>query len=167
MQLQRVCKSAAVSLAVAFAAVAEAGAQPPSAPASAPAAEAPAAPRAAPRRDARQELEARRQFRTFLLALEAADLAHELKGESVTVLAPTDRAFARLPRDQMATLMLPENVDRLRALLRAHLIAGPPTAEQLARRAPRARAVEVSNGFVVPIGHVLKPLEPEPAAKER
>ncbi len=64
-------------------------------------------------------------FTTLLAAAEAAGLVETLKGEGpLTVFAPTDEAFAALPEGTVETLLLPENRDRLVAILTYHVIAG-------------------------------------------
>jgi uncharacterized surface protein with fasciclin (FAS1) repeats len=70
-------------------------------------------------------------FTTLATALQAAGLVETLKGEGpFTVFAPTDEAFAKLPDGVVADLLKPENVDRLRAVLTYHVVAGSvPAAE--------------------------------------
>lgn len=64
-------------------------------------------------------------FKTFLAAVEAADLASALQGsENWTVLAPTDDAFAGLPAGTVERLLKPENKEELTALLKNHMIPG-------------------------------------------
>ena len=58
-------------------------------------------------------------------ALTAAGLVDTLKGEGpFTVFAPTDDAFAALPEGTVATLLLPENKDKLISILTYHVVAG-------------------------------------------
>ena len=64
-------------------------------------------------------------FNTLAAALKAADLVDTLKGEGpFTVFAPTDDAFAALPEGTVATLLLPENKDKLISILTYHVVAG-------------------------------------------
>jgi uncharacterized surface protein with fasciclin (FAS1) repeats len=64
-------------------------------------------------------------FKTLAAALQAADLVEALKGDGpFTVFAPTDDAFAKLPEGTVATLLEPENRDRLTAILTYHVVAG-------------------------------------------
>ncbi len=64
-------------------------------------------------------------FKTLLAAATAADLAGVLAGEGpLTVLAPTDEAFAKLPAGTVETLLRPENRQQLVAILKNHVIAG-------------------------------------------
>lgn len=64
-------------------------------------------------------------FSTFLAAVQAADLANALKGDdSLTILAPTDEAFAKLPDGTRDRLLEPANKDELASLLKHHMIPG-------------------------------------------
>lgn len=64
-------------------------------------------------------------FKTLLTAVRAAGLEEALgqKGP-FTVFAPTDAAFAKLPRGTLATLLDPANRATLSAILRFHVVAG-------------------------------------------
>lgn len=64
-------------------------------------------------------------FQTLAAALEAADLIAALKGTGpFTVLAPTDKAFAKLPQGTVETLLRPENKQTLADILTFHVIRG-------------------------------------------
>src|SRR6056297_2963006 len=64
-------------------------------------------------------------FSTLVAAVQAADLVETLKGEGpFTVFAPTDDAFAALPEGTVESLLLPENVDQLVAILTYHVVPG-------------------------------------------
>ncbi len=64
-------------------------------------------------------------FGTLLAAVGAADLAGVLSGEGpFTVFAPTDEAFAKLPEGTVATLLKPENKQKLVDILKYHVVAG-------------------------------------------
>lgn len=68
------------------------------------------------------------QFKTLLAAAGAADLAGVLSGEGpLTVFAPTDEAFAKLPEGTVQELLKPENKAKLVAILKYHVIAGKVT----------------------------------------
>ena len=74
-------------------------------------------------------------FKTLLAAATAAELAGVLAGEGpLTVLAPTDDAFAKLPAGTVDSLLRPENREQLVAILKNHVFAG---------RVPLAKALEV------------------------
>ena len=71
-------------------------------------------------------------FETLTAALQAAGLVETLKGEGpFTVFAPTDEAFSRLPAGTVESLLKPENIDQLRAILTFHVVPGAVTAEQV------------------------------------
>ncbi|MGK0198445.1 MAG: putative surface protein with fasciclin (FAS1) repeats, partial [Yoonia sp.] len=62
-------------------------------------------------------------FKTLVAAVKAAGLAGTLSGEGpFTVFAPTDAAFAKLPKGTVEDLLKPENKDRLIAVLTYHVI---------------------------------------------
>lgn len=64
-------------------------------------------------------------FTTLLTAAEAAGLVDALKGDGpLTVFAPTDEAFAKLPEGTVASLLEPENKEQLAGILKLHVIAG-------------------------------------------
>ena len=64
-------------------------------------------------------------FKTLLAAAEAAGLVDALSADGpLTVFAPTDEAFAKLPRDTIANLLKPENKHQLIAILKYHVVAG-------------------------------------------
>jgi uncharacterized surface protein with fasciclin (FAS1) repeats len=64
-------------------------------------------------------------FKTLAAALKAAGLVDTLKGKGpFTVFAPTDEAFEKLPSGTVETLLIPENKDKLIAILTYHVVAG-------------------------------------------
>lgn len=66
--------------------------------------------------------------------LDAAQLDDELWGQGpITLLAPTDAAFAAMDVERLEALRDPANIDALRAFLRAHVIRGRLDAAQLAQ----------------------------------
>jgi uncharacterized surface protein with fasciclin (FAS1) repeats len=63
------------------------------------------------------------QFKTLLAAAKAAGLAEALGGKGpFTVFAPTDKAFAKLPKGAVESLLKKENRDKLAALLKYHVV---------------------------------------------
>jgi uncharacterized surface protein with fasciclin (FAS1) repeats len=65
------------------------------------------------------------KFKILLAAAQAAGLAETLKGEGpFTVFAPSDEAFAKLPKGTVESLLKPENKDKLAAILRYHVVPG-------------------------------------------
>ncbi len=64
-------------------------------------------------------------FTTFAKAIEAAGLQDALTAQGpMTIFAPTDAAFAKLPAADLEALMLPENKDKLVKILTHHVVAG-------------------------------------------
>jgi len=64
-------------------------------------------------------------FKTLLAAAKAAGLVEVLAGDKpLTVFAPTDEAFAKLPAGTVESLLKPENKDKLVAILKYHVVPG-------------------------------------------
>ncbi|MGE0583480.1 MAG: fasciclin domain-containing protein [Steroidobacteraceae bacterium] len=75
------------------------------------------------------------RFSTFAKAIDAAGLQGLLAGgNAVTVLAPTDDAFAKLPAGELENLLKPEHKADLEALLKRHLVTGSLTQYDLKRQ---------------------------------
>jgi uncharacterized surface protein with fasciclin (FAS1) repeats len=71
-------------------------------------------------------------FTTLVAAVGAADLVGALQGEGpLTVFAPSDAAFAKLPQGLVTALLLPENKAKLQELLLYHVVAGRVLAGDL------------------------------------
>jgi len=71
-------------------------------------------------------------FNTLAAALKAGGLIEALSGDGpFTVFAPTDEAFAKLPKETVATLLKPENQDQLKAILTYHVVAGRVPAKKV------------------------------------
>jgi uncharacterized surface protein with fasciclin (FAS1) repeats len=69
-------------------------------------------------------------FKTLAAALGAAGLVDTLKSKGpFTVFAPTDEAFAKLPKGTMEELLKPENKAKLTDILTYHVVAGNVEAE--------------------------------------
>lgn len=72
------------------------------------------------------------QFNTLIAAAKAAGLVPALTGHTkLTVFAPTDAAFAALPKGTVENLLKPENKDKLVALLKYHVVAGEVYAKDI------------------------------------
>ena len=64
-------------------------------------------------------------FKTLASLLGAADLVDALSGEGpFTVFAPTDAAFAKLPKETVAMVTKPENKALLQEILKFHVVSG-------------------------------------------
>ncbi len=73
-------------------------------------------------------------FKTLAAALKAAGLVDTLKGEGpFTVFAPTDEAFAKLPKGTVESLLLPENKEKLTAILTYHVVSGKVLASDVVK----------------------------------
>jgi len=71
-------------------------------------------------------------FETLVAAVTAAELVDTLNGEGpFTVFAPVDAAFAALPEGTVATLILPENKEKLQSILTYHVVAGQVLSSDL------------------------------------
>jgi uncharacterized surface protein with fasciclin (FAS1) repeats len=69
---------------------------------------------------------------TLVAAVKAAGLVETLEGMGpFTVFAPTNEAFAALPKGTVATLLKPENKSMLTADLTYHVLAGKMTTQDL------------------------------------
>ena len=72
---------------------------------------------------------------TLVAAVKAAGLVETLEGAGpFTVFAPTNEAFAALPKGTVETLLKPENKDQLTAVLTYHVVPGRYTAEDIGRQ---------------------------------
>lgn len=69
------------------------------------------------------------KFSTLLAAIETAGLTALLEGgKPLTIFAPTDEAFANLPKGTVESLLKPENAEKLRGILAYHAISGKVSA---------------------------------------
>jgi len=72
-------------------------------------------------------------FNTLVAAVQAAGLVDTLKGDGpYTVFAPTDEAFAALPAGTVESLLEPENLTQLQAILTYHVVPGKVMASDVA-----------------------------------
>jgi uncharacterized surface protein with fasciclin (FAS1) repeats len=73
-------------------------------------------------------------FKTLAAALTAAGLVDTLKGPGpFTVFAPTDEAFAKLPKGTLDDLLKPENKAKLAAILTYHVVSGKVAAADVVK----------------------------------
>jgi uncharacterized surface protein with fasciclin (FAS1) repeats len=87
-------------------------------------------------------------FKTFSNALRTAGMVDTLQGKGpFTLFAPTDAAFAKLPKGQLENLLKPENKDELVALLNYHVLAGRSSVADVGKM---ATAMTI-NGLSAPI----------------
>jgi uncharacterized surface protein with fasciclin (FAS1) repeats len=87
-------------------------------------------------------------FKTLLAAAKAAGLVDALSGnQDLTVFAPTDEAFAKLPKGTVEDLLKPENKDKLAGILKYHVVEGRVYSED----ALAAKAAKTLQGASVKI----------------
>ncbi|MDB4733671.1 fasciclin domain-containing protein [Planctomicrobium sp.] len=73
-------------------------------------------------------------FNTLVAAVKAAGLVETLKSEGpFTVFAPTDDAFAKLPKEAIAELLKPENKKQLQSILTYHVVPGKVLAADVVK----------------------------------
>ena len=71
---------------------------------------------------------------TLVAAITAAGLVETLQGEGpFTVFAPTNKAFDKLPKGTVETLLKPENKEKLQAVLTYHVVAGKVSSMDLVK----------------------------------
>ena len=71
-------------------------------------------------------------FSTLVTAVKAAGLAETLSGKGpFTLFAPTNAAFAALPKGTLETLLKPENRELLQKVLTYHVVSGDLKAKDL------------------------------------
>ncbi|MCY7277177.1 MAG: fasciclin domain-containing protein, partial [Phormidesmis sp. CAN_BIN44] len=82
-------------------------------------------------------------FSTLVAAVKAAGLIETLSGQTqLTVFAPTNKAFAALPKGTLEQLLKPENREALRKVLTYHIVAGALKSNAL--RSGQVKSVEGS-----------------------
>lgn len=87
-------------------------------------------------------------FNTLVAAVKAAGLVETLKGDGpFTVFAPTDEAFAKLPKETLRDLLKPENKKLLTSILTYHVVPGELKAEKVIRSASAKTVNGKSLGF--------------------
>ena len=71
---------------------------------------------------------------TLVAAVKAAGLVETLQSKGpFTVFAPTNEAFAKLPKGTVETLLKPENLKMLQTILTYHVVAGKMNASDIAK----------------------------------
>ncbi len=92
------------------------------------------------------------QFKTLLAAVKAAGLVDALKGKGpLTVFAPNDEAFAKVPKSVLEELLKPENRETLKAVLSYHVVQGKVLlgAQSLTTLEGRPLAIKTAGAFEV------------------
>ena len=81
-------------------------------------------------------------FNTLAKAIEIAGLQDALTAQGpVTIFAPTDEAFAKLPAGELEALLKPENKDKLVKLLTHHVVPGKALETEDMKRSRGATTV--------------------------
>lgn len=103
------------------------------------------------------------KFTTLIAALKAAGLTEALQGgDQLTVFAPTNEAFAKLPQDAVRDLLKPENKEILLKLLTYHVVSGTVLSTDLSSgevKSLEGGAIRVSvgsNGVMVNDANVVE-----------
>jgi uncharacterized surface protein with fasciclin (FAS1) repeats len=85
-------------------------------------------------------------FKTLVAAVQAAGLVDTLKGKGpYTVFAPTDAAFAKIPKADLDALL--KNKEKLSAVLLAHVVPGKVMSKDVA-----AGKVKSASGYELTVG---------------
>jgi uncharacterized surface protein with fasciclin (FAS1) repeats len=103
-------------------------------------------------------------FETLTAALTSAGLVEALSGEGpFTVFAPTDEAFAKLPKGTVESLLKPENKAELVRILSYHVVAGNMPAAKVVKKSgadtlagPRLAFVVSDEGVKVGDANVIQ-----------
>ena len=107
-------------------------------------------------------------FKTLLSLVKAAGLTDALTGAGpLTVFAPTDAAFAKVPKATVAMLSKPENKDKLAELLKYHILSGKVAAADVLKMkspsyvdslaGPKIKVTHTSEGVMVNQAKVVTP----------
>lgn len=88
------------------------------------------------------------RFSTLARLVEAQGLGELLTAPGpITLLAPTDEAFAALPAGKLDELLRPENKAAATALLNRHIVPGALGQDEIKRR----RSLNAQSGDVLPV----------------
>ena len=86
------------------------------------------------RKDIVEVASSSKDFTTLVALVKAAELVEALKGEGpLTVFAPSDRAFGKLPKGTVNSLLKPENKEKLAAILKLHVVSGKVLAGEVVK----------------------------------
>jgi uncharacterized surface protein with fasciclin (FAS1) repeats len=91
-------------------------------------------------------------FGTLVAAVKAAGLVDTLKGKGpFTVFAPTDEAFAKLPKGTVESLLKPENKKKLTSILTYHVLPGRYDAKRITGAKAKQYGVKSVQGSEVKV----------------
>jgi uncharacterized surface protein with fasciclin (FAS1) repeats len=113
----------------------------------------------APARDIVDTAVSAGQFKTLVSAVQAADLVETLKGKGpFTVFAPTDEAFARVPKEALNKLLADKKA--LTAVLTYHVVPGKVMAADVVKldtaRTVQGKALSIQAGTGQPTVNGVK-----------
>merc|ERR1712166_21898 len=91
------------------------------------------------------------ELSTLVTALKAADLVQALAGPTLTIFAPTNQAFERLPKATLAYLLDPANIKELVALLEYHVLPEQASAEQIIKFSKKYSVITTLEGQTVTV----------------
>jgi uncharacterized surface protein with fasciclin (FAS1) repeats len=103
-------------------------------------------------------------FTILLAAVKSTGLSETLAAAGpMTIFAPTDDAFSKLPKETLQGLMKPENRDKLKAIITHHLVDGKATSRDfLGKRLEAATMhgdsllIDATKGVMVDNAKVIK-----------
>jgi uncharacterized surface protein with fasciclin (FAS1) repeats len=121
-------------------------------------------PRGARAKDLMETAQDAGTFTILLAAVKATGLTPILTGKGpITLFAPTDDAFSKLPRATLEGLFKPENKDKLKDILTYHVVMGKVTSRDvLGKRLEAATAeggsllIDGNRGITVDDAKVIK-----------
>lgn len=88
----------------------------------------------------------------LLDAIQAAGLSVSLGVNSrITLFAPTDDAFAKLPAGTLTNLEKPENLEQLKRLVLYHVVTGKLTAKKLTKMTRKGQAATLTTLAGIPL----------------
>jgi uncharacterized surface protein with fasciclin (FAS1) repeats len=87
-------------------------------------------------------------FNTLLLAARNTGLIETLESAGPwTIFAPTDDAFVQLLVEELRDLLKPQNLEKLEAVIRHHIVAGEVTSRDILGK--RLKAITVDGGTLL------------------
>jgi uncharacterized surface protein with fasciclin (FAS1) repeats len=93
-------------------------------------------------------------FSTLVAAVKAAGLVDALNGAGpITVFAPTNAAFAKIPEAKLKELLKPENKKQLVAILTYHVVPGKVTAADVLALKNGTKVATLEGGKVTVQSH--------------
>ncbi|WP_066625473.1 fasciclin domain-containing protein [Rufibacter roseus] len=89
---------------------------------------------------------------TFVMLIERANLADDLERvENLTLFAPTNEAFAKLPKEKLQSLLSSENTALLSSVLQAHILASDVSSARLDNNT----RIRVSDKSYIPVDRTM------------